>query len=265
VSSSLQTFRAHWQEFLIEAWGMAVLLLVSGLITALIEPRFRTSWPAYARRLVEGLVIASTVVSLVYSPWGRRSGAHFNPAVTITFWWLGKVQAWDAFFYTVFQVVGAISGIFLAGLIIGGALRAPPVMWIVTQPGAAGIAVAFCAEFTIAFILMITILWVGGRPRIMNCTGLFAGTFVFLCICFEAPLSGFSMNPARSVASAAAALSWNGLWIYLTAPTTGMLAAAFLARSLKSVPMMACAKLVHDRSTQCIHCGFMPTGQFHVK
>ena len=199
MSSSLQTFRAHWQEFLIEAWGMAVLLLVSGLVTALIEPRLRMSWPGYERRLIEGVAISATVVGLVYSRWGRRSGAHFNPAVTLTFWWLGKVTRWDALFYTAFQIAGATVGISLAGLMLGSALRAPPVMWIVTQPGSAGPWVAFGAEFCIAFVLMRTILWVGGKPRFMNLTGLFAGAFVFLCICFEAPLSGFSMNPARSL------------------------------------------------------------------
>jgi aquaporin Z len=254
----MQTFRAHWREFLIEAWGMAVLLLVSGLITGLIEPRFRSAWPPIARRLVEGVAIAGTVLGLVYSPWGRRSGAHFNPAVTMTFLWLRKVKLLDAIFYTIFQFVGAVAGIWIAGVILGAALRSPPVMWIVTQPGSYGFLVAFVAEFCIAFMLMSTILWVGGKPRLMNFTGVFAGAFVFLCICFEAPFSGFSMNPARTFASALVSGSWIGLWIYLVAPPAGMLAAAVLARSFESVPMMACAKLVHDRSLPCIHCGYTP-------
>jgi aquaporin Z len=254
----MQTFRAHWREFLIEAWGMAVLLLVSGLITGLIEPRFRASWPPFARRLAEGVAIAGTVIGLVYSRWGRRSGAHFNPAVTITFLWLRKVKLWDAVFYTIFQFIGAAFGIWLAGAILGAALQEPPVMWIVTQPGCYGVRVAFVAEFSIAFILMSTILWVGGKPRLMTFTGIFAGIFVFLCICFEAPFSGFSMNPARTFASAIVSGSWNGLWIYLVAPPAGMLAAAALARSFESLPMMACAKLVHDRSSPCIHCGYTP-------
>jgi aquaporin Z len=105
---------------------------------------------------------------------------------------------------------------------------------------------------------MSTILWVGGKPRLMRFTGVFAGMFVFLCICFEAPFSGFSMNPARTFASAIVSGSWIGLWIYLIAPPAGMLAAAALARSFESVPMMACAKLVHDRSSPCIHCGYTP-------
>lgn len=263
MSKGSLIFRAHWPEFLIEAWGMAILLLVSSFITALIEPRFHMAWPAYARRLVEGLAIASTVVGLVYSPWGRRSGAHFNPAITITFWWLGKVRQTDALFYIVFQTLGAILGIGIAGMLLGSALRLPPVMWIVTQPGSSGVAVAFIAEFSIAFILMRTILWLGGRRELMQLTGLFAGIFVLCCVCFESPFSGFSMNPARSFASAVASLNWNGLWIYLTAPPAGMITAAFLARLHASGPKMKCAKLIHDHSTRCIHCGFIPKGQSH--
>jgi aquaporin Z len=178
--------------------------------------------------------------------------------VTMTFLWLRKVKLGDAVFYAIFQLIGAVVGIWLAGVLLGADLREPPVRWIVTQPGRHGFLVAFVAEFSIAFILMSTILWVGGKPRLMNLTGAFAGLFVFLCICFEAPLSGFSMNPARTFASAVVSGSWTGLWIYLIAPPAGMLSAAFLARSFESVPMMACAKLVHDRSSPCIHCGYTP-------
>jgi aquaporin Z len=255
--------RTHWPEYLIEAWGMAVLLLVSGLITGVTETGLR-SWPGGARRVIEGIAIASTVVGLTYSRWGRRSGAHFNPAVTVTFLALGKVRSGDALYYTVFQVIGAVLGLQLAGLLLGVALREPPVRWIVTQPGAHGVAVAFAAEFAIAWVLMSTILWVGGNPRLMRATGLFAGGLVFSYICFEAPLSGFSMNPARTFASAAASGSWTAFWIYVVAPPAGMLLAALTARCFVKLPMLACAKLVHDGSTRCIHCGYTPTGHSHV-
>lgn len=163
-----------------------------------------------------------------------------------------------------FQVTGALLGLLLAGLILGMSLREPPVRWIVTQPGAHGIAVAFAAEFAIAWILMTTILWVGGNPRLMRATGWFTGGLVFLYICFEAPLSGFSMNPARTFASAAASGSWTAFWVYLVAPPAGMLTAALAVRDFTRIPMLACAKLVHDRSTRCIHCGYIPAGHSHV-
>lgn len=255
--------RVHWPEYLIEAWGMAVLLLVSGVVTGVAETGLR-SWPGGARRVVEGVAIAGTVIGLSYSPWGRRSGAHFNPAVTLTFLALRRVRLRDASYYTLFQVIGALLGLLLAGSILGAALREPPVHWIVTQPGSQGIAVAFVAEFIIAWILMTTILWVGGNARLMRATALFAGGLVFLYICFEAPLSGFSMNPARTFASAVASGSWTAFWVYLVAPPAGMLTAALVGRFFTRMPMLACAKLVHDRSTRCIHCGYVPAGHSHV-
>lgn len=248
---------------MIEAWGMAVILLVSGLVTALIEPRFHDSLSGVTRRGIEGVAIAGTVVALVYSTWGRRSGAHFNPAVTLTFLTLGKVRPLDALLYGAFQSLGAIIGIGAADFIAGVALETPPVRWIVTQPGPYGAVVAFVAEFAVAFALMSTVLWSGSKPRLSKWTGALAGAVVFACICLEAPLSGFSMNPSRTFASALGAHSWTGFWIYLVAPPLGMLTAAW-GRKLAGARMMACAKLVHDRSMPCIHCGYQPGGTTHV-
>jgi aquaporin Z len=250
----LRVTRAHWPEYFIEAWGTAMLLWVVAMTAGLIEPRFRSSWPPLAWRALEAVAIAPTIALLIYSPWGRRSGAHFNPAITVTFWALGKVALRDALLYTAFQGLGAILGLLIAELILGAALREPPVMWIVTRPGPYGVAVALLAEFTVAFILMRTILWMGGRPRIGRLTGLFVGLLAFLCVCFEAPLSGFSINPARSFASALASGYWTAFWIYLIAPPAGMLAAAGIAR-VQLTPMLSCAKLTHDHDRPCIHCG----------
>lgn len=241
-----------------EAAGLALIVLVSAAATVLVETRLGQSWPGSARRAIEGVAIAGTLVGLIYSPWGRQSGAHFNPAVTLTFLALGRVKRWDAVFYSAAHFAGALAGIVLAGLILGMPLRRPPVTWIVTEPGAAGIGVAFAAEFAISGLLMTTILSVGGSAAFARFTGVAAGTLVFLYICFEAPLSGFSMNPARTFASAAAADRWAYFWIYALAPLAGMLTAALINRRAGILPMMACAKLIHDSSTRCIHCGFTP-------
>ena len=91
-------------------------------------------------------------------------------------------------------------------------------------------------------------------PRLAPFTGFFAATLVALYITFEAPLSGMSLNPARTFASAVVAGSWRGFWIYLTAPVLGMLAAVEvdLWRSGQQQP---CGKLSHDRSILCfVHC-----------
>ena len=58
-----------------------------------------------------GVAMGSTAVALIFSPLGKRSGAHFNPSVTLTFFRLGKIKAWDAVFYVLFQFAGGIAGV----------------------------------------------------------------------------------------------------------------------------------------------------------
>jgi len=125
---------------------------------------------------------------------------------------LGKVNPWDAFFYIIAQFIGGVTGVFVVGLFIGQALAYPSVHYAVTAPGAAGDWVAFVAEFVIAFFLMLVVLLVNNTPGLARWTGIFAGGLVAIYITFEAPLSGMSMNPARTFGSAAAASFWAGLW-----------------------------------------------------
>jgi aquaporin Z len=84
---------------------------------------------------------------------------------------------------------------------------------------------------------------------------------VAIYITFEAPLSGMSMNPARTLASAVHAHRWTALWIYVTAPTLGMLAAAECHRRMPRAPRVLCAKLHHDNPMRCIFRCEYPTPQ----
>jgi aquaporin Z len=116
--------------------------------------------------------------------------------------------------------------------------------------------VAFAAEMVISFILMLTVLGVSNSARLARFTGLAAGLLVAAWITFEAPLSGMSMNPARTVASALPAGAFAPLWIYFVAPPLGMLLAAETYRALRGTRAVACAKLHHDVSFHCIfRCG----------
>ena len=125
---------------------------------------------------------------------------------------------------------------------------------MVTVPGELGAAVAFLAEVSITFVLMLTVLCVSNTPRLARYTGLFAGGLVCLYITFEAPLSGMSMNPARSFASAFLSDNWTGLWVYFTAPLLGMSLAAALYAWLRGPAGVRCAKLHHDNPYRCIFC-----------
>jgi aquaporin Z len=250
----------HWPEYLMEAAGLG-LFMVSACVFAIII--FHPASPAasflggpFARRALMGLAMALTAIGLIYSPWGKRSGAHFNPAVTLTFFRLGKVQAWDAVFYVVAQFAGGVSGVLLVRAVARSLVADPRVHYVVTVPGTFGAGVAFVAELAIAFGLMMVVLIVSNTAGLARFTGLSAGALVATYITLEAPLSGMSMNPARTFASALPAETWQAFWIYLTAPLTGMLLAAEVYVHGARRPVM-CAKLQHEGAQRCIfRCGY---------
>lgn len=207
------------------------------------------------RRMLTGIAMGSTAIALIFSPLGKRSGAHFNPAVTMTFWRLGKVNNWDAMFYIIAQFVGGILGVSAVALFVREALSHPTVRYAATLPGPQGMIVAFVAEFAIAFVLMSVVLRVSNTPRIAHYTGLFAGVLVATYITLEAPFSGMSMNPARTFGSAFVGRLWTGLWIYFTAPVLAMQLAATLY--LRGKGVVYCAKYHHYNRHRCIfNCRF---------
>jgi aquaporin Z len=199
-----------------------------------------------------------TAIALIHSRWGKRSGAHMNPAVTLTFLRLGKISPWDALFFVIAQILGGTAGVLLVVALAGHAFTDPPVSYAATLPGPGGPVVAFVAEFAISAGLMLAVLTLSSSERFARYTGLVAGCLVATYISVESPLSGMSMNPARSLASAAPAMLWQHLWIYLTAPLLGMLAAAQLFLALAGARRVLCAKLLHPLGVRCIHCGYEP-------
>lgn len=208
----------------------------------------------FLRRLLMGVSMGLTAIAIIYSPWGKQSGAHINPSVTFTFFRLGKIKSWDAVFYIGSQFAGAALGVALVALVLGKQVADPAVRYVVTVPGMNGPWVALLAEFVIAFGLMSTVLYFSNHHNLSSYTGLFAGLLVATYITLEAPFSGMSMNPARSFGSAFAADIWSSFWIYLIAPPLGMLAAAevYLWRHGNTVQ---CCKLHHNNSKRCIFCG----------
>src|SRR5574342_342866 len=98
-----QALGRHWPEYLMEAGGLGVFMLSACAFTVLLfhpESAMRQVVESpLVRRMLMGLAMGLTAVALVYSPWGRRSGAHLNPVVTFTFWRLGKIAGRDAVFY----------------------------------------------------------------------------------------------------------------------------------------------------------------------
>ncbi len=252
---------AHAPEYLIEAWGLGTFMLAAGFFGTLFEypgsPVRQVVADAMWRRSLMGLAMGLTALALIYSPWGRRSGAHLNPATTLTFTRLGKMRLRDAIFYMLAQFTGGTVGVLLVLLVLGSAFREAPVLCVATVPGPAGASGAFFAEVVISFLLMTVVLWVSNSASFHRFTGLCVGILVALYITFEAPLSGMSLNPARTLASALFAGHWNALWVYFTAPPLGMLLAAQVYLFLRGRQRVYCAKLDHRTSSRCLfHCGF---------
>jgi aquaporin Z len=258
--------RAHWPEYLIEAAGLAAFMVSACAFAALLEhpaSPVRQALPdPLVRRIPMGLAMGGTALALIYSPWGRRSGAHFNPATTLAFWRLGKVAGADAAYYVLAQFGGALAGVGLAGAALGAWVAASPVRFAVTEPGPGGAGVAFVAELAMGFALMSVVLAVSNRADLARWTGACAAAVVAACIVVEAPLSGMSLNPARTTGSAAWAGRWTALWVYLTAPALGMLLAAELRRRRSDRAPVRCAKLQHDGPQRCIfRCGYAAPGR----
>lgn len=257
-----QALREHWPEYLIEAWALGTFMISAGLVATLLgfpgSPVHRLIPEPMLRNVLGGAAMGLTAIALIHSPWGRRSGAHMNPAVTLTFLRLGKTRGWDAVFFIAAQSVGGILGVLVVAAALGSAFTDAPVSYAATMPGPAGPWVAFIAELAISGALMFVILTLSGSARLARFTGLAAGSLVALYISFESPLSGMSMNPARTIASAAPGMLWQNLWVYLTAPVLGMLGGAQLFLASRGARRLACAKLLHPADVRCIHCGFQP-------
>jgi aquaporin Z len=257
--------RMHWPEYLMEAACLGMFMLSACTFGVRLESpasAIHHSLPAPTlRRVLMGIVMGATAVAIIYSPWGKRSGAHMNPSVTIAFWSLGKVRPLDAFFYVVFQFVGGIAGVALAAALIGPAIADTSVNYVATVPGRWGESVALYAEFGISLALMSTVLIFANTRRLARFTPWAAGFLVAIYISVEAPYSGMSMNPARTLGSAFAASDYQSLWIYFVAPPLAMLLAGAIYRTLNGAHAVFCAKLHHHNNQRCIfHCKWRDMG-----
>ncbi len=260
-----QALRHHWPEYLMEAAGLGTFMVSACFFGTLLwhpdSPLNALVADGVGRRALMGLAMGVTFLGIVHSPWGKQSGAHLNPSVTLTFLRLGKIGPWDALFYALGQFVGGLAGVLLSAAVLGGALRHPAVRYVVTVPGSGGTAPAFAAEVAIAFVMMTTVLVVSNSPW-ARWTGLFAGALVVSYITIESPVSGMSLNPARTLGSALPAMTWTALWIYFVAPPLGMLAAAEVYLRARTAQAVHCAKLHHQNDKRCIFCqGRLALGQ----
>lgn len=242
-----------------EAAGLGLFMVSACLFGALYEypasPVHQAIASGFVRRLLMGLSMGLTAIAIIYSPWGKQSGAHINPSVTLTFLRLDKIQKWDALFYALAQFAGGILGVMLVGAGFGTVISHPAVRYVVTVPGSISLWGALAAEFAIAFGMMTLVLNISNHHSLSRFTGLFAGALVATYITLEAPFSGMSMNPARTLGSAVPSGIFDALWIYFTAPPLGMLCAAEIYLWWRGRQSVQCCKYHHDNLKRCIFCG----------
>lgn len=256
-----------------EAAGLAGFVVGAGLLTTLLEHpdspihQSMSELPTLLRRVPLGLCMGAYIAGVVYSPWGRRSGAHINPSVTWTFYSLGKIKLWDALFYTLAQFAGAVFAAQLMKAMLGEWYAHPSVNYSVTAPGreVIGTELAFVAEAMISFGLMFVMLLAINSERWEKLAGLFVSLLIAVYLIIETPFSGMSMNPARSFGSALTAWQWSGWWIYFTAPPLAMLLAGKVYRRLRRGQVKGCAKLYHCRDKPCIFCEHKEGPQYPVE
>ncbi len=246
----LQALATRWPEYLIEAWGLGLFMVSACAFATLLwhpsSPGSRAIRSETLRRALMGIAMGLTAVGIIYSPWGQRSGAHINPATTWTFFRLGKVHGWDAVLYTVFQFLGAVAGTAVAVALLGRKrVGDPSVSYVETLPGRRGVGVAFATELVMSFGMMTMVLRVSNDHDLARYTGVGAGILVALYIALLAPLSGMSLNPARTFGSAAFTRRFGHFWLYALAPLLGMMGAAEAHVRLSPDVKVHCAKLCH--------------------
>jgi aquaporin Z len=253
-AKALSALSARWRIYAIEAAGLGGFLFVVGVVDAsLFAPQspldlFTTS--EALKRLFVGIAAGLYLIGLVYSPWGKEPGAHINPSITLAFLRLGKIRAFDASFYIGAQFVGAVLGVALFKALMPSWASDPEVNYIVTapiatEPVAWGWAAAFLAELGITFSMMLIVLESTSRERFRRYTGIFCGAWLVLLILFESPISGTSLNPARSTGSNVFAVEWNHLLLYFIAPPIGAQLAVLAYRWGGKSRQVPCAKLHH--------------------
>jgi len=167
------------------------------------------------------------VVMVVIYAFGSISGAHINPAVTIAFSLTDRFKKRLVPGYLIAQCIGALLGSALIGFILS-----PQLEWGQTIPQTTQMS-SFFLEIVLTCLLMVVILFVSTDKRMYRFTGITVGSTVGLGALLGGPISGASMNPARSIAPALFSGSYDGLWIYMTAPIIGAAVASAIFLLIK--------------------------------
>jgi len=236
---------------------MFCICLFGTTLYSSVSPVNRLDLSTKEKAFLMGVAVALTTFLIIRSPFGRRTGAHFNPAITLTYFYLRLVHRWDTFNYVMSQFLGGLAGVFAARLILGRKLEDPPVRYVITVPGVHGQLIAFLAEFVLSGILFGVVLFASNRWPLARFSPFFVALVTIFYYVLCPAISGYSVNPARSLSSAMFAQIWQGIWVYFASPCLGMLAAAATYVRGLGPKHVYCAKVFHDLRSPCpFNCRF---------
>ena len=182
------------------------------------------------RRAVTGFLFGTTGCLITVSPVGKISGAHINPAISVAFWLRGKMKTSVMVGYVCSQLTGAVIGC-LPLLWWGN--QGKSIHYGLTAPGHPGLLAAFMGEMLTTICLITTVFVFVGSPKLRNYTP-FTMPFLYgFMVWLEAPLSGCSTNPARSLGPAVVSQIYADYWLYVLAPITGVVVVVLIFRLLR--------------------------------
>lgn len=254
--------KRNWSAYLAEFFGTAIMMTIGiGAVVLMWSEgsMFREWIPSDLwRRLATGVLFAGGGTAVVLSPLGQRSGGHLNPAMTFAFWLRKKISSFDAMSYVAAQIAGALLGVLVVATVAGGAARSVDLG--LTRPGDGYTpTIAFVAELMITFWLIFLVFWAVDKRSIARFTPYLAGLLIALLVMVEAPVSGTSLNPARSFAPAALIGVFDDFWLYVLGPMSGAVLAVLIYRLLGGEKSgSGCAKLHHTDRYPCSFegCGY---------
>lgn len=211
-----------WPLWLSELVGTALLVAVGCSFVILDfgagSPIAAAVPSAGARRALTGFLFGATGALIAVSPVGKVSGAHINPAVTLAFWLLGRMRGRVAAGYVAAQLAGGLLG--ALALRAWGAMGAS-VQLGATGPGPAGPWAATLGEAGATFALVRGLFLFLGNARLRGYTPALFPVLYAALVWVEAPLSGTSTNPARTLGPGLVAGMMHGWWIYWVGPFLG--------------------------------------------
>lgn len=219
--------RAPWVHYLSELVGTALLISV-GVSAVILD--FGAGSPVAqwlpdpgVRRALTGFLFGTVGALIAVSPVGKISGAHINPVVTLAFWLKRKLRGREAIGYVVAQLGGGVVG---ALPLLAWGRMGKPIQFGATVPGVGyGVGWAVAGEAGTTFALIAGLLFFVSRRSVRRFTPLLFPFLYAVMVYLEAPISGTSTNPARSLGPAVIAWAWSGWWVYWAGPALGTVVA----------------------------------------